>query len=99
MPLRTSAGIARLATASRPSRTRPMMSARANGRSSLRRLKRGSAARAESPSLPGVPASGAPAFPGVAAVRVDVAGVLAGPGQEQPVQRAPVHQLVVAADI
>jgi hypothetical protein len=46
-----------------------------------------------------VPAPGHPELPGVDAVRVDVAGVLAGPGEEQPVQRAPLHQLVVAADV
>ena len=47
MPLRTSAGIAMLASASRPSRISPMVSATANGFSSLRSVKCGSGERAQ----------------------------------------------------
>ena len=52
-PPRTSAGIAMPAMASSPSSTRPTRSARAIGRSSRRRVKRGSAARASARLTPG----------------------------------------------
>ena len=163
--------MARLASASRPSSTRPTRNATANGRSSRRSVKCGSAARACPASTPGVSVAGGRASTwasssgeagiparkpppasalavarsaragaasaghsrlraGAAAVavravvavpagtaaraafavhaafaagvvgqfaRVDPLRVLAGPGEQQPVQRAAGHQLLVAA--